>query len=150
MPLYLWRCDLFFRMRERHCSIGWARCTQEKHPRGGRILLPSFGAKRPSSPPPRSIYSNGVQEVVELDHSLSGKLLVEQSERFRSILQVDAKSYRSSNIYRVKYEGESAAATEYTTVGRLEFPTSRDLLFFEPFLLLLPLCGSDPILDNTR
>ncbi|SVB37206.1 uncharacterized protein METZ01_LOCUS190060, partial [marine metagenome] len=75
----------------------------------------------------------GVQEVVELDHSLSGKLLAEESERFRSVLQVDVKSYRSSNITRVKSIGESAAATEYTTVGRLEFPTSRDLLFFETF-----------------
>ena len=75
----------------------------------------------------------GVQEVVELDHSLSGKLLAEESERFRSVLQVDVKSYRSSNITRVNSQGESAAATEYTTVGRLEFPTSRDLLFFETF-----------------
>jgi len=75
----------------------------------------------------------GVQEVVELDHSLSGKLLAEESERFRSVLQVDVKSYRSSNITRVKSIGESAAATEYTTVGRLEFPTSRDLFFFETF-----------------
>ncbi|MDE0577315.1 MAG: hypothetical protein OSB39_10240 [Opitutales bacterium] len=75
----------------------------------------------------------GVQEVVELDHSLSGKLLAEESERFRSVLQVDVKSYRSSNITRVNSLGESAAATEYTTVGRLEFPTSRDLLFFETF-----------------
>ena len=75
----------------------------------------------------------GVQEVVELDHSLSGKLLAEESERFRSVLQVDVKSYRSSNITRVNSQGESAAATEYTIVGRLEFPTSRDLLFFETF-----------------
>ncbi len=75
----------------------------------------------------------GVQEVVELDHSLSGKLLAEESERFRSVLQVDVKSYRSSNITRVNSQGESAAATEYTTVARLEFPTSRDLLFFETF-----------------
>ena len=75
----------------------------------------------------------GVQEVVELDHSLSGKLLAEESERFRSVLQVDVKSYRSSNITRVNPQGESAAATEYTTVARLEFPTSRDLLFFETF-----------------
>ena len=75
----------------------------------------------------------GVQEVVELNHSLSGKLLVEESEVFRSVLQVDVKSYRSSNITRVNSFGKSAAATEYTTVGRLEFPTSRDLLFFETF-----------------
>jgi len=75
----------------------------------------------------------GVQEVVELDHSLSGKLLIEESERFRSVLQIDVKSYRSSNITRVNSIGQSAAATEYTTVGRLEFPSSRDLLFFETF-----------------
>ena len=75
----------------------------------------------------------GVQEVVELDRSLSGKLLAEEAERFRSVLQVDVRSYRSSNITRVSNIEESAAVTEYTTVGRLEFPTSQDLLFFETF-----------------
>ena len=83
----------------------------------------------------------GVQEVVELDHSLSGKLLIEESERFRSVLQIDVKSYRSSNITRVESMGQSAAATEYTTIGRLEFPTSRDLLFYKTFTPSLTALG---------
>ncbi|MBT3570565.1 MAG: hypothetical protein HN494_17075 [Opitutae bacterium] len=83
----------------------------------------------------------GVQEVVELDHSLSGKLLIEESERFRSVLQIDVKSYRSSNITRVESMGKSAAATEYTTIGRLEFPTSLDLLFFKTFTPSLTALG---------
>jgi hypothetical protein len=97
------------------------------------FFFPPLEQKDPSDAPSTQSTPTGVQEVVELEKPLSGKLLVEESERFRSILQVDVKSYRSSNITRVKSIGESAAATEYTTVGRLEFPTSRDLLFFETF-----------------
>jgi hypothetical protein len=114
-------------------SFGTANSPAKSAPEAiGTILkkeeqgVSTEGKQNQSSP-------TGVQEVVELDHSLSGELLVEESERFRSILQVDVKSYRSSNIIRVKSLGESAAATEYTTVGRLEFPTIRDLLFFETF-----------------
>jgi hypothetical protein len=83
----------------------------------------------------------GVHEVVELDRSLSGKLLAEDTEGFRSVFQVDVRSYRSDNITRVGNFGESAAVTEYTTIGRLEFPTSSDLLFFEAFSASLTALG---------
>jgi len=83
----------------------------------------------------------GVQEIIELDRPLSGKLLAEEIERFRAVLQFDFRSYRSSNITRVGRTEQSAAVNEYTTVGRLESPTSRDFMFFETFSASLTALG---------
>jgi hypothetical protein len=122
-------------------SFGSANSQATSLPEATRTVLEKKQGDVPAGDEQNQASPAGVQEIVELDHSLSGKLVVEESERFRSVLQVDVKSYRSSNITRVNTLGESAAATEYTAVGRLEFPTSRDLLFFETFSASLAALG---------
>lgn len=89
----------------------------------------------------RKISPTGVQEVVELKQPLSGKLLVEEIGGFHSVFQVEAKSYRSRNVFRAKVNEVSSAVSEYTIAGRLLFPVANDLAFFSTLSPYLSLVG---------
>ena len=83
----------------------------------------------------------GVQEVVEMKQSLSGKLLAEEAEGFHSVFQIETKSYRSRNVFRSNADEVSAAVSEYTFAGRLLFPMANDFAFFSTLSPYLSLVG---------
>lgn len=64
----------------------------------------------------------GVQEIVELADDPDGELLVEQTEKFRWILQSDTRVHRSANVARSGSAEQAASAVETTAVTRLDFP----------------------------
>lgn len=93
--------------------------------------------ENPEEPPSPT----GVQEVVELEKSLSGELLIEEAEKFHWIFQGNVRAYRSSNYARSTLAGDGgASATEYTVVGHLAFPKIQNPPFastLSPSLTLL-------------
>jgi len=106
-------------------------------------LVPAKGKKdeNATANTDRKTSPTGVQEVVELKQPLSGKLLVEEVEGFHSVFQVEAKSYRSQNVFRSNANEVSSAVSEYTFAGRLLFPLANDFAFFSTLSPYLSLVG---------